>query len=61
MPSETERKFPAKAAPVEKPTQLTSEDVARLAAEGLRLRRALEERVAKQPPAGPPDTRIRFR
>lgn len=60
MADNTEQKRPSKPAPV-KPTQMTNEDVARLADEGLRLRRALEERVAKQPSASVAETRIRFR
>lgn len=49
-------------APTEKPASLTVEDAARLAEEGLNLRRTLEERVGRpSSPVSPPPRSIRFR
>lgn len=44
-----------------KPARLTVEEVENLKAEGLRLRRALEKRIAQQAPGTPQNSQIRFR
>lgn len=61
MAETPEQKSPVVSAPTESSTRLTDEDVARLAAEGLRLRRELEERVNRQTSSNSPATHIRFR
>ncbi len=61
MAETPEQKRPVAPASTESPTRLTDEDVERLAAEGLRLRRALEERVARPTSSSTSETHIRFR
>ena len=45
----------------QRPTRLSAEEVERLMAEGLRLRRALEKRIVRQATSQPESAQIRFR